>query len=606
MGVTHMWKNLPQWWKTAVIVGLLVLLPLTLSACAYPGQDPPCTGARANEPGCANPAQDIKDDKPGGAWYVDWAFDIIRRFLSSVAITAVQAGVGIFWGIFKNLSSTDFAACGGGSGGNNPTCAAYAAFEVVRPIAYVLIPAVVSWKFFKSYFVGAFIENFYESALSFLPRIFIGAMVVSFLEYLIAAAFGLSNVLFETVLGSPKVLSDLSVKLIGNGTAGVGSVGEIQNLGLLLFLLVLCLLVSAVFILLGIAFFLRTIIAFLLFVLAPLAIIAGLTEELRDWFKRWLDCLVGLLIAPIPVAISLALVNTFVDTLPSAKLNPPEFMLRVIYVIAFLAVGAILMFKIAAQAGGLMYGLVTVGISSLAGFAAGRTVGALGSAGNGNGKNAQPEQSPAKSEAEKENTRSGNPNSNFGGNFSPVASSATFASAAPPATESLNRTLRGLQESFAGLQLNRSTMYSAAPGENVGRNVARNVQSGLMWAGQAAGVNAPYFYPATGTSGRTVVSSQSANWQSYDRTSLDEIELSSGNNHSGGGGEGPAPPEPILSPEPPAPRPGLPPASVSPPPALPPDNAISGEYRTVRVERIEGAIPDPFGDNKSKGNIQLT
>src|SRR5437763_13017004 len=100
--------------KLVPVVGLLVGLALLLSACDYPGQDPPCVGANKNAEGCADPVQKIVDDQNGGPWYVSWALDIVRNLLSSVSINSVRLGVSVFWQVFTNLSSTDFAACGAG------------------------------------------------------------------------------------------------------------------------------------------------------------------------------------------------------------------------------------------------------------------------------------------------------------------------------------------------------------------------------------------------------------------------------------------------------------------------------------------------------------
>ncbi len=563
--------------RIMLVVLLLLGCTLLLSACAYPGQDAPCAGANRNAPGCGNPAQEIKDEPQGGDWYIDWAFKIVRGFLSSVAINSVKLGINIFWEIFTNLSSTDFASCGsnsssGGGGsnagsggtGNNPTCTTVGVFNTVNTIAVMFLPMILAWKFFKSYFVGSLIDSAHESALSFVSKAVIAGFVLYFLAVLVSGAFGLSNILFEAIISGPQTLNEISTNIVGNSkTSGVGSVGEVQNLGLLLFITIICLLVSAVFILLGLVFFLRTVLVFILFALSPLAIVAGLTEEFRTWFYRWLESLQAMLIAPIPVAICLALVRAFTGTIPSAKGNPPEFILQLIYVIAFLAIGCILMWKVAGQVGGLAFGLAAAGM----GWAAGAGMASLGFSGarqssnksNKGGQSSKPllGGNPTGSSASNlaGNINNGGSGSDGNGISSNPASSvevlpAYSAAASLPGASStagaeqqqrqLLGSLRALNENMSSLNFTRTTSTTTSnanannnnspsalatedsPVQDQGqvvkakgfnRNAAFNVQSGLLWAGREAGVSAPYF--KTGQPQHTGFGSGSGNSNLY-------------------------------------------------------------------------------------------
>lgn len=390
LGNNHL-ETAPDWLRrhprlrVALILGGLLLLALALSSCAYPGQDPPCVGVNKGMEGCNNPSQGIKDANNGGDWYIAWAFDIIRRFLSSVAINTVKVGVSIFWSIFTNLSSTDFASCTGGN--TTPTCTAVSTFNAVRVLALVFFPLIFSWKFFKSYMIGSLVESVYESAFSFVPKIIMAGFVILYLDVLISGAFGMSNLLFMSILGGPKSLNDLSEAIVGsqdckdpgNGgpvictVSGVQTIQAVQDVGLVALVTVICLLVALVFVLLGLCFFLRTIIVFILFCLSPLAVVAGTTEELRYWFGRWMEGVQAMLIAPIPVAICLSLTINFLGSsvIPGAHDDPAGFILVFIYIVSFLAIGALMMFKIAGQTGGLMFGMAVAGVSALGGYAAG-------------------------------------------------------------------------------------------------------------------------------------------------------------------------------------------------------------------------------------------
>lgn len=516
-----------------VVAGLLVCA-LVLSACSYPGQDVPCVGANRNGAGCTNPAQGITDKPQSGEWFVDWTFKILRDLLANFANSSVRLAISTFWEIFINLGSTDFAACGSsGQSGNNPTCEVVSLFGTVRLIAFALFPMLVAWKFFKSYFVGALIESVYESGIAIIGKLLIAGFVLASLDVLISAAFGLSNSLFEAILGSAQTLNDISTNILGSGeSSGVGSVTRVENLGLLLFVTFVCLMLAIVFIGLGLVFFLRTILVFILFVLSPLAIVAGLSEEFREWFSRWLSSIQAMLIAPIPVAICFALIKSFSKTIPSAHDNPPEFILQMVYIIAFLAMGAILMFKIAGQVGGLFYGLAVAGASLAAGYATGGMSAALAAMRGGGGGNSENEPeaeasggaSTRSSSAANSSIRgSGNggtsgsaiPNgsdgggsgSGSGGGSALVGASASNMAGSAAQSQQLGQmimSMRSLNESMQASMLKVASSTSATGsiggaggGGNgnlpFGYRTHSNVHSALSWAGQEAGVSNPYF-----------------------------------------------------------------------------------------------------------------
>ncbi|HEX2911052.1 MAG TPA: type IV secretion system protein [Chloroflexia bacterium] len=389
--------------KLLLVPLCLVLLALLLTACAYPGQTPPCSGENANQPGCVNPvSKESIDPKNDGAgeWFIDWAFKILRQMVSSFAIGCVKLGVSVFWSLFSGQSSLDFASCGNSLSNGTPpggqsvlraTCAANDVFLQIRNIAFAFFGLLIAWKFFKSYFLGAVVDGLYESAISFTGKLLLGAFSLTFLALLVSGAFGLSNELFSAISGGPEELNRIATNLVGvNGQSGVGSLGNINNLGLLIFLALICLFVALEFIALGVIFLLRTILVFILFACSPLAVVAGLSEEMRPWFDRWLGALQAMLIAPIPVAISLRMVQAFSDPalLSSADTNPPQFLLQLVYLASFLLIACLLMFKIAGSVGGFVFGLAAGAFAALGGAAVGYAMGSASglSAGAGRGK----------------------------------------------------------------------------------------------------------------------------------------------------------------------------------------------------------------------------
>ncbi len=501
--------------KLVLVIGLLFGLALLLSACSYPGQDPPCVGANKNAAGCADPVQKIVDDPNGGPWYVSWALDIVRSVLSSVSINSVRLGISVFWQVFTNLASTDFASCGGGGSGS-PTCQAAGVFSMVNTVAVLFLPLILSYKIFKSYFLGGLIESFHEGFLSFFPKIIIGGFAMYFLGLLFSGAFGISNILFDTIIGGAASLADISQNMLGNCQnasvcgAGIGSVGDVKNIGLLLFITVVCLLAAIVFMALGLVFFLRTIIIFILFAISPLAVVAGLTEEFRPWFGRWLSSVQAMLIAPVPVAICFALVKAFTSGIPSANGDPAGFILQLVYIISFLAIGAILMFKIAGSVGGMAFGMAAAGMGALT---QGAVWAALGPGKDGGSAESETHNSGGKGKAGKGNSVStaASPQSDNGfegigavpavsingssGGSNPGGPGLASAGADQQQRQLLN-TLRSLNENLSSTTVQRTVTTTNQSGDrryHLARTAGFNMQNAFLWTGTELGVYAPYF-----------------------------------------------------------------------------------------------------------------
>ena len=392
-------------WHILVMVVGLITLALLLTSCSVPGanEDPPCVGANKGADGCADPTgKALKDQDNGGEWYDKWAFDIIRRFASSASINSVGVGISIFWKIFTTLGSTDFVDCKAGVT-DSPQCTAVDLLGSIRLISFVFFPLILSYKFFKSYIVGSVIDTVYESAFSFVPKVLIAGVVIMFLEAIITGAFGMSNLLFSTILGGPKDLSNAS-GILGDSNcvnqsggrpvnctvSGIYTIQTVQDVGLTLIMMLVCFMVAIAYIALGICFFFRTIIILVMLCLGPLAIVAATTEETKPWFGKWLAGVQALLVAPIPVAICFALVKAFLggDGIPPAHEEPAGFLLRLVYVLSFLVIGTLMMFRIAGQTGGALFGLAVGGAAALGGYAAGRLGGSLAGAGSGAGAGA--------------------------------------------------------------------------------------------------------------------------------------------------------------------------------------------------------------------------
>jgi hypothetical protein len=360
------------WVKLFVIAFGLIFLSLIFGACAeIPGQDPPCVGARRDEPGCQPDLPPIRDQGSGGPWYLEWGFTIIKSLLSEAAVNAVKISIVLFWLIYTQAGSTDFASCESGLSANSPTCITVAAAEPIRAISFVLIGIIIYWKFFRAYFLGAVIENFREGGIDFILKAIILAVCIYFQNVLITAFFGFSNLIFNTIMGGPDTFRQITENILGSNNSGVGSVAKIENVGILLFTTVICFFIAIVFIGLALVFFIRVILIYIHFVLAALAWTAGLTDEFGGWFARWVNGIQAMLIAPLPVAACLALIKGYGQALPNAHDKPAEFILQMIFIGSFLLVGTILMFTISNGAGAGIAGATVGGLKRLAGASAG-------------------------------------------------------------------------------------------------------------------------------------------------------------------------------------------------------------------------------------------
>ncbi len=501
--------------KLLLVTGLLVATSLLLSACTYPGQDPPCQGVNRAGAGCPILGT-IGDDPNGGDWYVGWALNIVRTILSSIAIAAVKIGVGIFYVIFSNISSTDFAACNlAGASSTSPTCAVTSVFNTVRIIAFAFLPVIIAWKIFKSYFVGAIIEEVHEPFILIAFKTFLVAIVLYFMDYIVTGAFGLRNILFSAIIGGPQTLSNLGAGIVNS----VGSTDHVNNIGLLLFLTFICIVTGIVYIFLGLAFFLATIIVFILFALSPLAEIAFLTEEFKGWFYKWLESIQAMLIAPIPTAICFALVNVLTGTsciassngdpnqllcIPQAHDDIAGFVLKYIYIISFLAIGALMSFKIAGGVGGLYLGIASAGLGHLSGTISGRarartkettedgqtdtaTTGPVGS--NLTRAGSRTNSAPAKSREQEQLAM-------------PEPSISGQSVAVTKQQDELINAVRGLSQTMSGYgngsspitpvnALSRPGSMSAMGG-GFDYQAERNTQALIHYAGSAVDINSPY------------------------------------------------------------------------------------------------------------------
>jgi hypothetical protein len=520
-------------WQIFLIVGSLLLLALLLTGCTVPTQDPPCIGTNQNQPGCTNPAQKMTDDDNGGDWYDKWAFDIVRRTASSIAINGAGIGVHIFWKIFTTLSGTDFVNCSGAGDASTPRCLTVSVFDDIRTIALVFLPLLFSWKIFKSYMIGGLVDQVYESGFSFVPKILISGFALLFLDVLFTGAFGLSNILFFTILGSPQSLNDLSFAILGDKTvtnnggtqvttaSGIYTIEGVQDVGLCLFMMIVCVMVGAVWIFLGLCFFLRTILIFIMFCLSPLAVIAGATDEFKSWFGKWMGSVQSLLIAPIPVAVCLALVKTFLSNgkIVPAHEDPAGFLLILIYVLAFTAIAGVLMFKIAGQTGGALFGLAVGAGAAIGGYAAG--IGSNVARGSFNRAGDAAGFASGKLGEHTDAVREGilplpkwmggdgkEPGSAMRGNRSGEIAAAEMVGATAGQQQSqteLIGALRAMNANTAAAQMaNVASLAPAGAGAGAGfrprpaqlnnfnHGVHQNLQSMGQWAGQAAGIDTPY------------------------------------------------------------------------------------------------------------------
>ncbi len=497
------------------LIGLAVIIFTCLiifTGCSdYPGADPPCTGSQKNAPGCTPPATNIKDDPNGGDWYIDWTFKIVRDMLSNLAIQAVNLSVSVFWSIYTGLGSTDFAGCRAGNGAGTAACTAVDTFEAIRTVALVFIPAIMVYRTFKSYFIGNLIEGLYESFLSIAAKVFIAVVVMAFLDVLITGAFGISNQLFNAITGGPQGLNDIASSVVGHGwdptappgspgaepAIGVASIAYVKNIGLMIFSLLVCLILAVVFILLGLVFLLRTILVFILFALSPLGIVASTVDEFKPWFYKWLQSLQAMLIAPIPVAVCFRLVGSFAKNVPSAHDNPPEFILTLIYIIAFLAIGTLLMFKIAGALGGVMFGALT----AVAGFAVGGIVGAMGASRLSQAV-ADSDEGEVNADDKKKTASRNQTRRNSGAELTSGATSDGNSTGGMYALQEIKQqaemtlAMRTMAEALKAGSFGAGSggiSPAVSRGSNFSHLAQQNIQGGLHWAGQEAGISAPRF-----------------------------------------------------------------------------------------------------------------
>jgi hypothetical protein len=507
-----------------VVVGLVGLM-LLLGGCGS-NQELACQPSMGGA-GCNNPVGPIQDTtNTGMPWYVNWAYEIMKGPIVQLAKAAVQLGVSAFWALFDNLGSTNFTGCVNGSSGPGPTCTAASVFSQMRTLALILLPLLLTWKIFKSYFIGGLIPSMFESGVSFITKFGIAVLVLSQLESIITDAFGLSNAAFNAILGNPTDLNQLSRNIAASGTG----LDLVNSPGLLFVLLAICVLVSLAFILMGLLFMLRTIMVFILLVLSPFAIMASLSDEFKLWFYKWLNAMQAMLIAPIPAAVCFRLVNAYVNTVPSPNVDPAAFFLRMLYVASFLFIGGILMFKIAGHVGEMMFGLVVGALGALTGYVAGGFLVAAGSASssssNSTNKNNKAEVGNGLNSGGTPTTTS--PVSGEGTGSAPNrgVSLPTYAYSGTAynngvdlqqrqQSEQMTRALRTLSESIAAgrheaalskLYGNGSASVNRASSVGYNYLADRNLQSLLHAAGRAAEIDAPRvsFAPVPGTLAKPV------------------------------------------------------------------------------------------------------
>ncbi len=450
-----------------------------------------------------------------------------------------------------------------------------------------------------------------------------------FLAVIFSGGFGISNILFDTIIGGAQSLNDISKNLIGDcGSAsvcgaGIGSVGEVKNIGLLLFMTFICLAASIVFIVLGLVFFLRTIIIFILFALSPLALVAGLTEEFKPWFGRWLSSVQAMLIAPLPVAICFALVKAFTRAIPSASGDPAGFILQLVYIISFLAIGAILMFKIAGSVGGMAFGLAAAGLGALTQGAVGAALGKAGESGessgqsvsNGNnsksGRSNQTNNSASAttSEGRDSSGSTGSPSSSVTVSSSSAGSPGIATAGADQQQRQLLAALRSLNENMVSTTVQRTVATTNQAGDRnyqIARTAGFNMQNAFLWTGTELGVNAPYFQfpPPISNSRSTSVANtviEQKGSKTYSIPASDPLA------------EGSTGPVQINQPAAPAPPPAAPayaipqvqqPApTISRPGTVAPVNQPVAAPAVVQAQprrlKINGAIPDPYTSARS-------
>ncbi len=397
--------------RLLLMLGLMPLVFL-LSACSYPGKGD-CKGVGNDSSPTSgvticvtNPARtdNYPNQQEGGEWYIQWILNAIKTILVSIASAAISVAIAITSAIFNNTASLDFPSCHTSDPANpvnspsSITCAAHSVWQTVNMVAgTALLPLFMFWRFFSATFLGAIIEEFSESLFIVIPKFVIACLVLIYSDYLYTSLFGLSEMLFDLILGGDgrTTVYDIGVQV----QETVTTLSAVNNLGMLSLLVLISLITSLVFVVLGIAFFIRTVLIILMFVLVGPAIVAGTTEEFRGWTGRWWSCVQALLISPIPVAVCLVLVlktssliinSSDVDQGPfQAATDPYQFATYMIYVTCFLIAASWFLIALTAQSSRIAFGALRSGARavkvSLGGVAAG-----AGIIGAGGGAAAQP------------------------------------------------------------------------------------------------------------------------------------------------------------------------------------------------------------------------
>jgi hypothetical protein len=375
-------------WKKLALLLLLSGLALILSACSYPGKgdckgvgnDSDPTSGVATCVTSRTPTDSFRNEKESGPWYIQWIIDAIRTLLISTAAAAINITTGIFNLIFNQTASLDFAGCSDAWGPRNPllngsiTCAAHGVWWNVTSVSVtVLLPLLVLWKLFSSGFLGAVIEEFRESMWTSIGKLIITGLVLYYLNLLYTSLIGFSELLFNLVLGGDgyQTVADIGFEIRRTAATLEG----VQNLGMLALLVLISLLTSLVFLALGIAFFARTVLIIIMYVLSGPAVIAAASDEFRGWFLKWWQSVLALVISPLPVAVCLLLVQqasnlvlnaSDVDRGPfQAGTDPYSFATYLIYVCCFLIAAAWFLVALTAQSGRIAVGAFRSGMKAL-------------------------------------------------------------------------------------------------------------------------------------------------------------------------------------------------------------------------------------------------
>lgn len=368
---------------------MLISLTLLLSACAYPGKGD-CRGVgNGSDPttGVSNcvtspPRTDnYQNQIEGGPWYIQWILEALKTLLVSLSSAAINVATAIFAAVFNSTASLDFAGCSAAYGPPNPllgqdsiTCVAHNTWWTVVSVAGIsLLPLLAFWKIFTSTMVGAVLEEFRESLWVVVPKLIITVLVLYYLNLLYTSIFGLSEMFFDLILGGEghRTVYDIGTQV----QATVATLNGVNNLGMLALLTLLSLVVALIFVILGLAFFVRTILIILMYILSGPAVVAAASDEFRPWFFRWWSSVQALLISPIPVSACLLLVmkatslvanSSDVERGPfQAATDPYQFATYMIYVACFLVAAAWFLIALTAQSGRVAFGALRAGVKAV-------------------------------------------------------------------------------------------------------------------------------------------------------------------------------------------------------------------------------------------------